>query len=746
MKKVKYLILFILGLSIIGIFLTPSLKTNIGTKFSENVENNAVINNFIENGVFPQTDKFNLPSNLKTYGSWTGSDTGQGKFVSDWYKSRGNIRLYVAGYPNKENKLLLEASKKDGSIYEILYPNEDPKENWRLWEVNLKQDDLKFRIIAIDSSSKTGGWLGFSEPLQDRFYILKNLVYIFKISATVCLSITLLIGPGIIFYSYISINSIYRSLLFMIIPGPIILTCIGLILWITPPSLISNKLLCYLLLLPLLIFITLSLLKLKWNQLFTNKELKVFAIFIVLIIIAVAKVSFSQGPLGELYGNTISRTFEVGDRSDSRISYHTVQLVNNHLIPYEPEGQKYFSPYYFSSRGPLGGLIASSVAIVTSNNIPLGMPDQTWEPFDDNGFTSYRIVMIILASLSIFAIYGLLEKITNSMWAMYGVSLIVLTPFYVHELYFTWPKFASASYILVALYTLIHKKYYQTGLYICLSYLFHPIAVTILPFFLIWIPFVSIKISMIFVKEHVRNIFQLLLGFSSLFTLWYLLNMHHFAQGSFISYFLMADMRGNSSIFQWFVSRFNLLTNTMIPLNLFLVHSDHPSINSIYGKSPAIIRYYFQYWTTIPFGVGIIMFFRLVPLVIKYFNNFKFIWMIYIIFPFILLIIYWGAASTGIMRECGHIIYFGLFIVLIYCSYRLNDSQIVNLINSKIMNVLRGCEIFSMLFFPTFFTSTALYDRKLILVDITSLSIVVIGLVILVKLIKTDEEKFTKVI
>ena len=42
---------------------------------------------------------------------------------------------------------------------------------------------------------------------------------------------------------------------------------------------------------------------------------------------ALGRTLWSLGPPGELYGGTISRTLEVGDRSDSRISYHVVSLI-----------------------------------------------------------------------------------------------------------------------------------------------------------------------------------------------------------------------------------------------------------------------------------------------------------------------------------------------------------------------------------------------------------------------------------
>ena len=50
----------------------------------------------------------------------------------------------------------------------------------------------------------------------------------------------------------------------------------------------------------------------------------------------VAKANISVGPPGELDSGTVSRSLEVGAHSDSRISYHVVQLVAHHFAKAQP--------------------------------------------------------------------------------------------------------------------------------------------------------------------------------------------------------------------------------------------------------------------------------------------------------------------------------------------------------------------------------------------------------------------------
>lgn len=113
------------------------------------------------------------------------------------------------------------------------------------------------------------------------------------------------------------------------------------------------------------------------------------------------------GPPGELYGGAMSRTLEVGQRSDSRISFHVVQLVAHGSSPYSDVGRSYFHPWSFSDRGPLAGLVAAPLVLISGASVPQTMPDQPWSPFDREGFAAYRLAMSALAVTCLTALFAL---------------------------------------------------------------------------------------------------------------------------------------------------------------------------------------------------------------------------------------------------------------------------------------------------------------------------------------------------
>ena len=95
--------------------------------------------------------------------------------------------------------------------------------------------------------------------------------------------------------------------------------------------------------------------------------------------IGIGRAAWSQGPEGELYGGTISRTLEADPRSDSRISYNVVMLVTHGDTPYGAIGTFYLhAPYNFYAHGPTPGLAAMPVVLGGGAAPPRAYPEQVW--------------------------------------------------------------------------------------------------------------------------------------------------------------------------------------------------------------------------------------------------------------------------------------------------------------------------------------------------------------------------------
>ena len=98
------------------------------------------------------------------------------------------------------------------------------------------------------------------------------------------------------------------------------------------------------------------------------------ALFVLVFAVGLGVSTWSYGPEGELYGGTISRTLEVGPRSDSRISYNVIALLAHGDSPYGTQGTFYYASYNFHARGPIAGLGAGAVVMAGGASPARGLP------------------------------------------------------------------------------------------------------------------------------------------------------------------------------------------------------------------------------------------------------------------------------------------------------------------------------------------------------------------------------------
>lgn len=101
------------------------------------------------------------------WGSWGGADGNTGRLVSPEFFAPRIFRLFVCGYPNKPgNRLFLKDSASGEDLQ--LFILREPKEDWQLfeWRIRRKWRGRQVRLVAIDKTTKLGGWFGVSEVLS----------------------------------------------------------------------------------------------------------------------------------------------------------------------------------------------------------------------------------------------------------------------------------------------------------------------------------------------------------------------------------------------------------------------------------------------------------------------------------------------------------------------------------------------------------------------------------------------------
>lgn len=657
------------------------------------------------------TERPHAMRQLASRGSWVGGDTFTGEHVTGWYRAASPVGVMVAGYPLRApNQLTVEVRHRDGSITTVPFAGTNPTERWAEWELALPSDAEALRLRAIDATTVWGGWLAFSEPYRRPLLLGFDVRGTLRTVSVVALALLLVLGPGLVWR--VRRKSGLTSLLWV---GPSWLALGGGLCWALGGAIAPDVVAT--------IWVGGTILAIAWfeyrHRIWDNcsvLEKRVLALVALCVLGAASKAAFSGSPRGELYTGRVSRTLEVGARSDSRISFHGVQLIAHHLSPYEPEGAKYLAPWLFSARGPLAGLAAAPVVLATGGRPPFVMPDQPWVPFDREGFATYRIVLASFAGLSLVAVVALLVRITDERRAWLGAGLFALAPFFWHEVYFTWPKLIAAAWVVGGFHALLDRRAATAGVWLAGACLWHPLALLSVPFCGWWI---------LCERRPVPAALRRAAVFGGVVLLsvagWQLLNAGHSGQAGFLRYVLDAD--GESGLRGWILSRWNSTANTLIPFHVLAFNSAHPAFNALTEPSSGWIRYFLQYWTAAPFAVGLVTWAALLPAFVAALRRRPAVAAVTLLGPLLLLIVYWGAFSTGLMREGGHVLFLTGWIFLVWAA----ADRIPGWVPTGAFAAFRGVEVLAMMFLPTLADGTRdtawlLNDAVWLLVAIASVA------------------------
>lgn len=671
---------------------------------------------FGDNAVYEHVPLPRIGQNVRRLGSWVQGDLSQGRAETGWFVAVPAFSMQVAGYPNSHGcELYIEAQTNAGAIKRIGVPGDDPMETWQVRDISLPLKDgvTRFRIVAIDHSSNAAGWLGFSQPfrfIHNKTEFGKELAQIGLSIVTAAAALVAMLFPGLWWRRRSAL-----AFLWIPVPGFLLLALAGLLCWVGPAA-FGVRLISQLALGPLFVYAIYHAVRFPLTS-FTNKAERCVLLAVLLITcLSVSKAMYSLGPEGELFEGRVSRTLEVGNRSDSRIPYHVLQLIAARSDAYGLLAEKLFGTWGFSARTPLVAFAAGPLVLALPFQIPQEMPDESWTVYDPEGFAAWRIVMIVMACCSLTAVFGLAGLFVNEQWAFLAFLVAATAPFVIHETYFTWPKLPAAWFVLLAAYQIVRGRYLTAGLLWGIAYLCHPLA-------LLMAPGLLGVVYLTHAKCTVRGGALLVPGLAVCMAIWTIANYQHFNQTTFLNYFVMADGGYHPSLARWLQSRWDSAANTLIPMYLVLFHADHYLINSLIKPSPPLVRFYFQYWNTLPFGVGITYFFFMLRFLL---NKNAHRWLFWVFLPpFLFFSIYWGAGSSGSLREGLHPWVLGLLILSVVVWQKMEDGHEKLSAACSAALCWRVLETLLMLLVPAIATSRKLISSQFLFSDSLALAMMV---------------------
>jgi hypothetical protein len=555
-----------------------------------------------------------------------------------------------------------------------------------------------------------------------------SLIVLVEYSLTMVSGVTLLLGPGLAFRV---LRPSWRIPLgYVFLPGFALLVATGLICWLSAktvtPEVTSAVILGSVSACLLIVSVTGDL-----SKLVAHDEVLALGLVALVLLICVAKGMWSVGPTGELYGGTVSRTLEVGNRSDSRISFAVVQLIDQGLAPYSQTAKRFFSPYTFGSRGPLAGMASAPIVFLAGGHPPVDFPDQPWVPFDPQGFAAYRVMMEILALTSLLAAYTLARRFAKPPVAFFLLILLASTPFIVHDVYFTWPKLLSATLVLLAADLILHRHTLLAGLSVGIGYLCHPEALFALPaLLLLWAWLCSRRqAGTIRRSEAWRGGLWIVAGLAAFVALWTLVNLGHRSQlATFFFYLVDAGGAGTAhSVLAWLQDRGLSVASTLIPGFVVVTQARNPFMNVVGGYSPTVVVFYMQYWATLPFGAGLFFYPLLIAGIVRAARRDLRLVMSIVLLPFLIFALYWGSAATGLLREGLHAWLIGVLLVAVWAWSRPPSPSWLRAWWARAVFASRGIETFLMLVLPTVLTRPVLTTPGFVHTDDAALAIMLVG-------------------
>lgn len=550
-----------------------------------------------------------------------------------------------------------------------------------------------------------------------------------RLALAAACSVALVFGPGLALWA--AARSRGRAFPFVLvgIPGPSLLVVTGAICWWAAPER-DPAVVAAIVLVPVLTTLVVCAAAPSLRVSPGDHARRALVVVMVVLAVGAAKGTWSPGPPGELYGGTVSRTLEVGQRSDSRILFHVVQLVAHGTPPYSDLGRTYFRPWSFSDRGPLGGLAASPLVLLSGASVPVAMPDQPWAPFDREGFAAYRLAMSTLAVTCLTALFALVSRLRGLRAGLLAVLLAGLTPFVVHEVYFTWPKLFAAALVLVAADLVLDRRPGWAGFVVGVAYLVHPMALLSAPSLAVvwalvaWRPSTAGRPATLRIGAGIAAMFV-----AATFSLgaWRVVNAEEYSQDGFLNYALSADGQRPATPAAWLSARTKSVFNTLVPLHVFLVEGDHPAVNSISGPSPGVVRFFLQYWTGIPFGMGIVALPVLVSALAAAVRRWPALFAASAVLPLLVFAAYWGVDRTGLLREGMHVWVLTLVaFAAAALALRRDRPRPVSRFVAAAWS-MRALEVVAMMVVPAAAAGDGLYRSAYLRTDVLALVVMVAG-------------------
>lgn len=292
-----------------------------------------------------------------------------------------------------------------------------------------------------------------------------------------------------------------------------------------------------------------------------------------------------------------------------------------------------------------------------------------------------------------------------------------MSPFFVHEVYFTWPKLLEAAFSLTALILVLERRPLWSGLTLGVAYIAHPAALLAVPLVVLaWAAVragganrICSRMQRIPFKEWIgpwlRDSVWLVGGVLAVWATWRAVNTGHNVD-HFSAYLLDRYGVHPVSIGTWVNSQLDSLASTLVPFRFYFADAGNKEINVVGGHSPGIVQFSFSYHSTLPFATGLLYFPVFLYGLARFARRAGWLFLAVVVAPFVAFTVYWGDDTSGMLRE-GLQLWFILAVLCAFIGYSvLNPGRGWPAV--RLVATLRAVEVAFLVLAPTLVTMGAI--------------------------------------
>jgi hypothetical protein len=563
-----------------------------------------------------------------------------------------------------------------------------------------------------------------------------NLPDIVTLVLTLAGTISLFVSPGLLLLGISRRRGRAQAvdLIWIAVTGPVVLTTAALIAWLAG-GIVRPALLCK------GAAAALILSGLAWTSREPSDlrlsvfERKALLVFLLVTMIAAGRSVHSLGMQGELYGGTVTRTLEADGRSDARVPFIIPIDVANHWDPFAPESQAFYSPYTFTSRGPLVGLAATPAVLIWGLPMQtIGQMGEAFQPVDRYGYMQYRFSIIVLGALAVLPFFVALG---GGDLAVAGTAIYAMSPFLIHEVYFTWTKQATVPFMLSAFCLVLVRRAALAGVLAGLAYLAHPSAafagLAFVPLLVAiqgesdWRTFGAGALLRPRRWWQARGPIAAFVAATACTLLpWSIYGAGKPNPAGFATYIFLTDGQPGKSVWEWILSRLHSLASTLVPLYAFVNFQTHPLLQPFIGPPSRLVLFSTQYFYTLPAGVGFVWFFSRLGQLGRALRRSPGFALIMVALPAGLFWIQWGAAVIGLLREGLQVPFAFLMLAWVQFTPPAGSDQ-------RRLHLARAIELLIFMWLTTIVSHRALANPNLLATDLSGLFVTVAAVLLLTR-------------